>query len=458
VLRVATGSHIIEAENAVDGSTTSFAARFFIFDNVGPDVEFTGTQDVDPLTGDPVWTNMPVALSVSATDAGVGIDEVCAEGQCATDLNGDGVAELTLDPPIAADLGQIIDREVSATGTDRLGNPTTVTTRVRIDAAAPEVTITTDPAPNANDWNNGLVTYTVRVTDLGSGAARVACLSVNGAACEPITLASDGTYTATLPATSGTTTLQATATDVAGNTGTSDPKTVQIDTDAPTGAIVTIAGQPLTGVSAFDGILSFGEAATITYACNDPQPTPATPSGIATCQLLLGDTVVDSDSATGGSYTFDAKTIGTTSFTVRATDRAGNPFTTSTPVNVLVGYRTCEDYNPNQAKRAGSAYPITVRLCDAIGNTVIVPGAVLTALTVNGLNDPGPQFPGNSNEAYQFRDNGDGSYSYNVKTDGLLRATHRLYFTYLPLTEERSTLTNDELQALATNFATFSTR
>ena len=439
-LRIGAGSHIIEAENAVAGTTTSFSARFFIIDNVGPTVEFSGTQGIDPATGDVMWTNMPVTLTVSASDAVVGIDDVCVDGLCASDGDGDGVAELTLES-IGADDGEVLDTVVSATGSDRLGNETTITTPVRIDRATPVVAITTTPAPNAAGWNNTQVSYTVTATDVGSGIDQ-ACLAIDTGECTLITLDANGQYTSSVQA---TTTLRAEATDAAGNLARGATATIEIDSTPPTGQIDTIDGDPLTS---FDGIVEFGQAVDIGYGCRDAS------SGIASCQLLNNGNVVDSD----GTYTFDARTIGTITFSVRATDLADNPSTAPTPVDILVGYRTCEDYNTNQAKKAGSAYPITVRLCDAQGNTVIVPGAVLTALTVDETNDPGPQFPGNSNEAYQFKDNGSGSYSYNIKTDGLPKGQHKLYFTFVPLPADRSTLSAQQLQMLATNVARFSTR
>ena len=82
-------------------------------------------------------------------------------------------------------------------------------------------------------------------------------------------------------------------------------------------------------------------------------------------------------------------TPGTHTFTVNATDNVGN--SSSAQVTYTVGYRICLQYNPNQAKNIGSAYPIEVRLCDAAGNNLSSASISLQATTVDGTIRPGSE-------------------------------------------------------------------
>ncbi len=130
---------------------------------------------------------------------------------------------------------------------------------------------------------------------------------------------------------------------------------------------------------------------------------------------------------------------------MRATDTAGNTFT-SAATNVFIGYKICLNYNPNSAKNIGSAYAVSITLCETNPPTTSV---TLTALTVDGTNDPGPGAPGGSNPAYTFTLDGKGAYTYTIKTTGLSKGVHYLYFTAGPV-PNRSELSVTDLQTLAT--------
>jgi hypothetical protein len=133
---------------------------------------------------------------------------------------------------------------------------------------------------------------------------------------------------------------------------------------------------------------------------------------------------------------------------VTALDNAGNRFT-SGPSEVFVGYKICLNYNPNAAKQTGSAYTVSITLCDPQGPTT---GVTLTALTVDKIADPGPGAPGGSNPAYTFTLDNKGAYSYTIKTTGLNPGRHVLYFTAAQVDRTTQT-TPEQLQPLAT-FAT----
>ncbi|HSL74129.1 MAG TPA: hypothetical protein VK853_06665, partial [Ilumatobacteraceae bacterium] len=415
-------------------------------DNVGNTATAIGVYRIDkakpvvtvtPATA--AWTNAPVVVTVTATDEGSGLRSVCLDsgtGCTPISLDGDGIATTRIDTDGIT--------SITATATDRVGNTTTTEPiEVKIDTTAPLVAIT----PDTPDWRNTDVTLTVTGLDLLSGVASISTTTcVDGTCSAPnVVDAATTTVAVTVPAgTARTTTVEVVVTDVAGNK-TARTQTVRIDKVNPTATL------SVSTDAAGTGIYNFGEEVTATFSCGDVG------SGVATCELLDGTTVDDTTViATTSPATIDTTTAGTRTLTVRATDAAGNTFV-SAPVSVTVGYRFCLNYNPNDAKRAGSAVTLSIRVCDASGATLRISGLTLTALTVDGDVDPGPGAPGGSNPEYTFRFDGVASYSYTIKTTGLSRGFHDLFFTTIPV-PNRSSLELPELQALATNSVPFRLR
>ena len=197
------------------------------------------------------------------------------------------------------------------------------------------------------------------------------------------------------------------------------------------------------------------QPALLSYTCTDPVPGSGV-RAVDGCTVLI-DGQAPSTAPTlnpvTGRYETRHRHVDDRHRTVQvtATDNVG--FVTTVTKTITIGYRTCLNYNPNQPKQVGSAYQVSIRLCDANGVTIPTPGLTLTALTVDGTNDPGPGAPGGSNPAYTFAYDGT-SYTYTVKTTGLSKGRHDLYFTVRPV-PNRSSLTVPELQALATNSAPF---
>ncbi len=321
--------------------------------------------------------------------------------------------------------------------TDNATNTSTTTpsTTVSIDRTAPGApTITVSPA----GWTNAAsVDVTFTATDNGVSGIRSINPTCTPAVCLPQPLViNPNTGTATLQLSvqaSGVTNISATATDNAGNTSTASSSSVRIDRTAPTASLTT-NGTPLTrGVD------------SISFSCGDQL------SGIASCELFEGGTRLASASpgSTSGTYLIPATaTVGPRQFVVTALDNAGNRFT-SGPSEVFVGYKICLNYNPNATKQTGSAYTVSITLCDPQGPTT---GVTLTALTVDKIADPGPGAPGGSNPAYTFTLDNKGAYSYTIKTTGLNPGRHVLYFTAAQVDRTTQT-TPEQLQPLAT-FAT----
>lgn len=173
-----------------------------------------------------------------------------------------------------------------------IGTPSTVSA---VDAA-PAISATTTPAPNAVGWNTGAVTVLATATD-DSGIVPTLSYSVDGAAVESspqgVQVAGDGTHSVTIVATDG------------GGASSTQVVTVSIDGAKP--VVSTVVDAAARTVSA--------SAADVT-------------SGVATLEFSLDD---------GASWTPYVSPVAAgaarTEVWTRATDVAGN---VSTPTSVVV--------------------------------------------------------------------------------------------------------------------------
>jgi hypothetical protein len=153
------------------------------------------------------------------------------------------------------------------------------------------------------------------------------------------------------------------------------------------------------------------------YGCSD------TGSGVATCIGTVNN----------GSN-INTAAVGTETFTVKATDVAGNAASQS--VNYNVGYRACLLYDPTHAAKSGSTIPIKFQLCDAAGNDVSSPGVTVNATNVVMISTDASftvDDSGNANPDSNFRFDGTlgptGGYIFNLQTTGLATGTYVLTFT-----------------------------
>jgi hypothetical protein len=348
-------------------------------------------------------------------------------------------------------------------------DPTPASRTFGVDLTGPVIVPTIDPSPNTAGWNNTTVTVTWTVTDPESGIA-----SSSGA--EPTTLTSETTYEGT--------TLTCTATNNAGLTNsvsviikidktppvvtaTADPPansagwnntnvTVTFSaTDALSGVVavtpdVTVttegAGKVVTG-SAIDLADNVGTASvTLNIDKTPPVITITTPADGA--EYLLNQVVpadwsaidalsgVTSSSGTVPSGSpIATSTVGTKTFTVTATDKAGNPATQTVTYFVHYGFiGLLPPYQaPPKAFKITSSIPLKWQYTDYSGTVVDSSAAnpfvqikmVLAGGTSEGdpitLNDPG-----SSGLRY---DSLSMTWQYNWQTKGLTAGIYNIRIT-----------------------------
>jgi hypothetical protein len=238
----------------VAGNTASASVTVSL-DKTPPQISGQATPAV-PASG---WYNGPVSVAFACTDSLSGVAAGSTKG--ATTLSADTAGA-----------------SVSGSCTDLAGNTASATVGpIRIDTTPPVLQLQSiSPAANGAGWVNGPATITWSCTDSGSGTATPTVTR---------NLAASGSATAT-------------CTDVAGNTATSAPVTVNIDTAPP---VITLVS-PANGFT-----YPVGAVVRANYSCSDGL------SGIASCS---GTLPVGTLIPTG--------TPGTFSFTVTAVDVAGN--------------------------------------------------------------------------------------------------------------------------------------
>jgi hypothetical protein len=217
-------------------------------------------------------------LAPAANGNGWNRTDVTVTWLCSDELS--GIASCS-DEETLTDEGA--SQQVTGTATDQAGNSATDVATVSIDRTAPTISGAPATAPNAAGWYREPVSVAFVCSDTLSGVA--SCPA-------PIALSSEGAGQQTLGE----------ARDAADNLASAQVTGIDIDLTAPTATITT----PADGAT-----YALGQSVSAVYGCSDAL------SGMASC----------SGTVPPGSA-IDTATPGTKSFSVAATDKAGNLTTT----------------------------------------------------------------------------------------------------------------------------------
>jgi Tol biopolymer transport system component len=269
------------------------------------------------------------------------------------------------------------------------------------DTTPPATTVTLNAQPNAAGWHKANVTVTLTATD-NAGGSGVQSITYSASGAQAIAQTIINGSTATIPVTTeGTTTITYRAKDVTGNVESIKTITIKLDKTAPVINITSPTAQTYT----------IGQAVTTSFSCADAT------SGAATC---VGTT-------TNGAA-LNIASVGAKTFTVNATDVAGN--TAQKSVNYTVAYGVNLLFDQTKANKSGSTIPIKLELVNAAGVNQSASSILVSALSVVRVSDNAPgalAAPGNSNPDLDFK-YASGSYQFNLKTTGYATGTYLLSF------------------------------
>lgn len=271
----------------------------------------------------------------------------------------------------------------------------------RRDTTAPVTTATLSTPANAAGWHKTNPTVTLSATDNagGSGVHSITS-SATGAQSTAQTTAAGSTAAITFT-TEGTTTLTYHATDAQGNVEAAKSLIIKLDKTTPS---ITI-----TKPAAIDYLLN--QSVTAGFQCTDSG------SGAAACTGPVANNAA-----------LSLTSVGAKTFTVNATDVAGN--TSQQTVNYQVTFGINPLFDQKKSHKSGSTIPIKLELVDASGVNRSASSIIVTATAVTRLSDMAPgvlQDPGDANPDSNFRFTG-GNYHFNLKTTGYATGTYRLDF------------------------------
>jgi hypothetical protein len=229
------------------------------------------TMKRNPAANADGWNNTNLTVEITAED----------------DSDGSGVDPATVTPNVAV-TAETSGQVVAAKASDKAGNEATDTLTVKLDKTAPTITTTVTGTKGANGWYTGPVTVAYTCTDDRSGIPTKTC-----PADDVITTGENQSVSATVR-------------DAAGNPATATTSGINID-----------ASKPVITVNGLKAIYKLGETAALTCSATD------TGSGVndTGCKVT----------ATGGN----ANGVGTFTYTATATDKAGNPSTTTGTYKVI---------------------------------------------------------------------------------------------------------------------------
>ena len=257
-------------------------------------INVTGTTGCD-LVPPTVDLRSPVNGSRVKQGADLVVDFSCA------DSGGSGIASCdgsTADGELL-DTSELGDVTVTVTARDNAGNETVVANTVTVvDETKPTISVTT-PAAGATYQLGAQVLAAYECADEPNGSGLESCVGsvADGAAVDTGSL--------------GQKTFTVNASDHAGNTESKSVSYTVVDSGGPSIVITTPAPGAVYGV---------GEQVAADYSCSDAE------SGIATCVGSVPD-----------GAPLDTASPGVKTFTVNATDNAGNPASKSVSYSVADG-------------------------------------------------------------------------------------------------------------------------
>jgi len=136
-------------------------------------------------------------------------------------------------------------------------------------------------------------------------------------------------------------------------------------------------------------------------------------------------------STSANGSVLDTSAVGARTFTVTATDNAGNSAAPSV-VNYTVNFSFQVLSDQTKAHKSGSTVPIKIQLVDANGANVSSPATVVHAVSVvQTASQASPLIDdaGNANPDFDFRyDASLGGYIFNLKTTGYGTGSYLLNF------------------------------
>lgn len=340
------GQHTLTVTATDSAGNTSLPSGGFTFtvDTLAPTAPVITqvADDVGPLIGNlnnGQATNDPLP-TLSGTAEANSMVKIYDNGALIGSAPVDGTGAWTFTPGIPLSNG---NHALTVTATDAAGNvsPTSAGFNIVVDTVAPLaptiIQAFDDVQPGTGTLSNGAFTNDTRPVLSGSAeaGARVAIYD-NGALLATVTAAIDGTWeylTTTLG--NGQHVFTAIATDAAGNVGpVSDGFTINVDTIAPSIPLLVSVVDDIAG-GVFNAALSNGQLT------NDARPTlNGTAEAGSTISIydgstLLGTALVQSNN----SWSFTPTTPlanGSHTFTVTATDAAGNTSGATAGFSVVV--------------------------------------------------------------------------------------------------------------------------
>ncbi|EPM0023331.1 Ig-like domain-containing protein, partial [Citrobacter farmeri] len=323
------GDATVQASVSNLNGNTASASHGYSVDATAP------TITISTLAGDDILNASEAgsALTISGTstaETGQTVTVTLNNQTYTTTVQTDGSWSVSVPP---ADLGALTGSSYSVTATvsDKAGNPASAAHTLAVDTTVPVITIGTvagDDVINMTEHGQALV---ISGSATGAAAGDVVTVTLNG---KPYTTTLDasGNWSVGVPATDvsalggGSQTISVTLTDRAGNSDTAT-RTVSVDLTAPVLGINTIAG---------DDIINASEKGTSLLISG----TSDLPSGTRVSVTLNGQSYQGTTDAAGNwSVTVPASAVGalgqaTYTVTAQATDSQGNSGSASHSVQV----------------------------------------------------------------------------------------------------------------------------